>query len=667
MADKVTALEQALQCFIEKKDFVLQGGAGSGKTETLSQLIAAVIEKDSKSRIACITHTNKAAYEIKIRVPGEHIISTIHSFLNSIIKDYKKNIHQVIDELFKVKPINRRNIELYVDEKEQKVLEHERYKRTYEKYAAKHFTVHQGNRLPKAEGKKIYDIDPVNHNRVLNQKIDELNLEISEIISKKKNCNVGYNETRFDNFRDLTFGHDGLLEIANLLFKRFPLLGKILNDKFDCIFIDEYQDTDPRIIRIFLNLPVPKKTVIGLFGDSMQAIYSNGVGSVDDYVCSGRIQKIEKLDNYRCSDEVTRFINTIRDDKLVQEVAFKNINGELELPEQRRGSFEFFYKIYENKPHSRSTEEEKKIYSESLNEAIEGASFSGEFKTLLLSNRAVALKANFSSLYDIFADRYLEPKEEIEKILTKLQLLDLFEICQAFVNRNFNLVLSKLRSTGLAITKTSDKSDISESLEKLVGSKNSAMETVELAFNTGILKKSDVFSAYKSRAEVFLKTTSADSEFIRFESDFSTGANTFTRMQKTNPSIDQDQFDEHILNLKQRNFYRDLFSDKLTFAEVLNYFRYEDEQTSCITMHKTKGTGIENVLVVLDEYFWNEYDFMTVFDPSASTERRSKNLKLVYVACSRAKVNLRCVRLISNDEKDVLAKHHKDFLMTSLE
>jgi DNA helicase-2/ATP-dependent DNA helicase PcrA len=45
-----------------------------------------------------------------------------------------------------------------------------------------------------------------------------------------------------------------------------------------------------------------------------------------------------------------------------------------------------------------------------------------------------------------------------------------------------------------------------------------------------------------------------------------------------------------------------LFSDELRFEEVLLFYDYEENDGGFATMHKTKGTGIENVLLVIDEY-----------------------------------------------------------------
>ena len=85
----MTPLDKIKQSIEENKSFVLQGGAGSGKTETLKEVLEYISEKYPDKKVACITHTNLAVDEIKSRVGEQYTISTIHSFLNSTIKDYK--------------------------------------------------------------------------------------------------------------------------------------------------------------------------------------------------------------------------------------------------------------------------------------------------------------------------------------------------------------------------------------------------------------------------------------------------------------------------------------------------------------------------------------------------------------------------------------------------
>ena len=105
MAGKLTALEQVFDCIERKQNFVLQGGAGSGKTESLKRVLEHIAQKYPSARIACITHTNLAVDEIKSRVDGDYTICTIHSFLYDLIKGYKKNLHEVLSEIFKLNKV----------------------------------------------------------------------------------------------------------------------------------------------------------------------------------------------------------------------------------------------------------------------------------------------------------------------------------------------------------------------------------------------------------------------------------------------------------------------------------------------------------------------------------------------------------------------------------
>lgn len=663
---RLEAFEAIKECIEKNKNFVLQGGAGSGKTETLKQTLEFISEHHPKKRIACITHTNLAVDEIKSRVGEGYTISTIHSFLNECIKDYKNNLHKVIYELFRLDLMERQGVEGYEDEKEQKKKERDKYKKIYTKYASSLYTVKKV-RVEKVQGKRDYDKTPECFNQSINQKIEELNAEILKQI-EAKDCNqIEYNDTRFDSFRDLTYGHDGLLDISALLFEKYPNLGKILQDKFDCIFIDEYQDTNEKIIDIFLKkLPSKEKTLIGLFGDSMQAIYSDGIGDVQKYVEEKLLKKIDKEDNYRCSEQVIKFINNLRNDSLEQEVAFKK-NGDLcETIDDRQGTAEFYYSFYEDKPHSGSKQKEKNAYVSALDKLISKVLNSqGRFRQLKLTNKSIAVDAEFEGLYEIFNKRFTANKEAIDQHLVRLQLTDLHELCNAYkphensgLSPDYNLVLSKLKKSDVGIEKISDKQKIKDNFDEVISSKLSLFQTLEKAFELKILKKSEPYLGYIEKRNKCLSELSGDKEFNEFKDLYLGGKNTLTRIKNDITDIDEYDFKELERNVKKEIFYNELFSDKIKFQDVINYFNYQNEHTQYITMHKTKGSGIDNVLVVLDEYFWNsEYDFQSIFSDEVNLKKKLKNQKLFYVACSRAKTNLKVVRLISSEaEKEAIKK-----------
>jgi DNA helicase-2/ATP-dependent DNA helicase PcrA len=139
-------------------------------------------------------------------------------------------------------------------------------------------------------------------------------------------------------------------------------------------------------------------------------------------------------------------------------------------------------------------------------------------------------------------------------------------------------------------------------------------------------------------------------------------------MQKEVTDLNEEVFKEYQRLYKKEKFFNDLFSSKIKFKEVLNYFSYLNEETDYITMHKTKGSGIKNVLVVLEEYFWSKYKFRTIFD-SGETDIQKKlyNQKLFYVACSRSIDNLVCIKVITPDEKDDLVcffSNHEEVRIT---
>lgn len=640
----------------EFKNFVLQGGAGSGKTESLKQILEYISKTYPEKKGVCITLTNVAVDEIKARI-GENknfVVSTIHSFLNDLIKDFKKNIYDVIFEIFKVENFVRD--ELNLGENDYKKKEYDKYKKLYGKISGKLFTI-TGEKKLKVIGKREYDKEPEKFNESLNREIDKLNLKILDEIALIDFNKVKYNETRYNNFNELSFGHDELLYIASLLFKKYSLLGKIVSDKFDFVLIDEYQDTNERIVDIFLNsIPKNKKTTIGFFGDSMQGIYDDGIGDLEKEIAENKLMKIEKEDNFRCSDEVIGFINTIRNDGLKQKLALKNI----ETLKDRKGEVKLYYSIYINKPNTFSSIEDKNNYFGALNRLISQASLDNpEVKKLMLTNKSISSELDFSILYKIFDDRYTEVKEEIEKTLARIQLIEIYELCSAYKSKNYNFVFVKLRKCGFELKSVKDKINIKRFFDVLLNTNQSVNRVLKFVFHNKLIIKSDSYKQYISKRDSYIDNLIKDVRFQHLKFLYFDVGNSKTKMIAKDASVSIEEFEEFEKNLKKKTFYDDLFSEKLKFTEVLNYYNYIDENniSNYITMHKTKGSGIENVMVVMDEYFWNKYNFKSIYDNEEKDSlKKSKNKKLFYVACSRAIKDLICVRLVSdeNEEKQLI-------------
>ena len=90
----------ALKCIEKGVNFILEGGAGSGKTYSLISLIETLIIKSSEIKIVCITYTNNAVAEILSRIENKNLrVSTIHDFIWSLIGKYQNEIKNVLIDL----------------------------------------------------------------------------------------------------------------------------------------------------------------------------------------------------------------------------------------------------------------------------------------------------------------------------------------------------------------------------------------------------------------------------------------------------------------------------------------------------------------------------------------------------------------------------------------
>ena len=206
-----------------------------------------------------------------------------------------------------------------------------------------------------------------------------------------------------------------------------------------------------------------------------------------------------------------------------------------------------------------------------------------------------------------------------------------------------------------------DKKTLEELLTSLAAEDRGAYDTVQYAVDSNLIFPSDSHKAFLERRRIKLERLVDDSVFQEFEALQNKGHNTLPRMRKALPDAElkvldeatlEERFSELEKDFREKKFLEELFSSALEFSQVAAYYRYEDDDATFATMHKTKGTGIESVMIVLDEYNWREYDFFSCFSgeqPANDVEASTR--KLLYVACSRAKKNLVCVRLVQ-DEKE---------------
>ena len=101
------ALDQVYGCLEHKESFLVEAGAGAGKTYTLVKALAFLIDRYRRAlrqrhqRIACITFTNVAKDEIETRTDRSPLIhcNTIHAFCWSLIVGFQKQLREHLPEL----------------------------------------------------------------------------------------------------------------------------------------------------------------------------------------------------------------------------------------------------------------------------------------------------------------------------------------------------------------------------------------------------------------------------------------------------------------------------------------------------------------------------------------------------------------------------------------
>ncbi|WP_340203558.1 UvrD-helicase domain-containing protein [Ascidiimonas sp. W6] len=335
-----------------QRSYVLEAGAGSGKTYALIQTINYLLESKGKSlqlknqKIVCITYTNVAKNEIIERLENNPLVlvSTIHEFLWDCIKSYNKQL------LIEFDAIN--------------TIYHE-------------------------------------------TKPDKYVLKLIERITT-----VDYNDRAYSDFEDGKVGHDDLITLANRMFSNHSLLTTILASKHPYILVDEYQDTAPETISSLLDFLLPRnktKIVIGFYGDSHQKIYNTGIGTLKSYVDAKAIDLITKLENYRSSQNVVELLNNVR--KNIKQVIpddIKKIEGSVQFmnctnyPNKTTGQK---VKEYEDSliPIKNAN------YDTIINELEKkGWDFGpgSEDKILIIANSRVARRGGFGNLYNIYSRRY---------------------------------------------------------------------------------------------------------------------------------------------------------------------------------------------------------------------------------------------------------------------
>jgi DNA helicase-2/ATP-dependent DNA helicase PcrA len=464
----MVAIEQIIKHIEENKSYVLEAGAGSGKTYTLIQTINHVLETKGESiklnnqKIVCITYTNVAKNEIIERLENNPlvIVSTIHEFLWDCIKRFNKQL--------------------------------------------------------------IIELDLLNE-AMLIDKPDKFKTGLKDRIKTE----VKYDDSGYRNFEQGSLHQDDVITLSLQMFKNYTALTHILGQKYPYIFIDEYQDTAIETVDAIVNHLLERnktKLLVGFYGDSYQKIYDEGIGSLQSYIDENKLELVTKDDNYRSSENVVNLLNNIRDnitqtipeskESLEGSVQFINCTNE----EKQKKELVIAYK-------ERITPKKNSDYDSTVSSLeMKGWDFSesGNDKILIIANSKVAERAGFGNLYKIYSKRFYDPKPELlkrenhfasyffgskDKKTSRERETGIEHLVSFWEDKNYNRVIKYLKQQGIlsTLTKHSDKQEIEKKLKELT-----TLRTTGTVQDVLIFCQENKLSLPSRKLQTFIKNLSID-------------------------------------------------------------------------------------------------------------------------------------------------------------
>ena len=389
----LTAFDKVKLAIDKKQNFILEAGAGSGKTYTLMQTLLYLNKKKliGQQRILCITFTNVAKDEIinrfnKERSFNSYYIATMHDFLWDFFSCFQ--------------------IELRKEVKKLSILKTDKIK----------------NDIKEAQRK----LDKPRANTNI-EKQKEIIKKGKDDLIKYENINFDHLNIKYDIYSSYYKGiisHEDIITIANNFFKD-PFFLKMFICSFPYLLIDEYQDTNAELISTMVEYinkyNMSDRISIGLFGDRMQQIYDNNMEldfSLFDVI-------INKEDNFRSNLKIINANNHLRNDELKQ-------NGDKQDPKVNFQKLSFVYNT--------SSDKDLKGYFKNDFE---------KYKRLYLSNSKIAEEIGFSTLSSLFQERYnVHSNEKLLKLddpLLRFVIEEVITNINNYEENNYNKLLKKLK------------------------------------------------------------------------------------------------------------------------------------------------------------------------------------------------------------------------------
>ena len=633
-------LEKLFQNISENKSTLFNAGAGAGKTYSLIECLKYVIREEGRNlenknkKVICITYTNVATNEIKERLGNTNLIlvSTIHERIWSLINNklYQSKLVEIHIEYTKEK-IKEENEKLKNNKKYSSYNKEEKsyINEIISKTNIKIQFLNKDNfeeelKKENISDKIFFDMKVTNFKEIYKKlkKISKLENCLKEIENKKYK-NIEYTPLfNFDVLHKMKISHDTLLEYGYRMIKKFDLLKQIIIDKYPYIFIDEYQDTDEKVVKI-MNLldeyskKINHKFYVGYFGDYVQNIYNSGVGELIEELHTD-LDNVYKKYNRRSAKEIIEVANKIKKNEFSQESIYEDSDG---------GTIEFFS----------GKEEEIKAFLEKV-EKEWNITQDSPLHCFILTNKLIAEYSGFQDIYDFFykSDYYKKNYNQLTSELFSNDMTKLGNIPSLF----FKIIkfLHDLQSEKTFVTDIFNKVYREKSLKQLRNLKKILIEIRN--------SKKETLNDYLEKIfELYNKNENTDYQTIV--------RNVFQIDKVSLENLKKYIIQELFGNEYEKNINEVEIFFKIEMNQYFNWYKYlmeeRGEKIYYHTYHGTKGREFENVVIIMKNSFGgNNKDFFSNFFKNYNLEFKKQDLKkhsearnLLYVSVTRAIKNLK--------------------------
>ena len=330
-------------------NFFVFAGAGSGKTRSLINTLNFLDKEQGEKllmkgkQIAVITYTNAACDEISRRLQYKSIfsVSTIHSFLWELIKNYQVDIKTWIME----------SVQKEIEELKQKQTKTSRGK--------------AGEKRAETIKKKTERLAKIR--------------SIQKFSYNPNGDNVGYD----------SLSHSEVIKMSTEFIATEPTMQDILTSKYPILLIDESQDTKKELIDALLIVceKYGEKFIVGMFGDTMQKIYNDGKDNLAKCIPDNWVKPV-KIMNHRSAKRIVTLANSIRSsvDEQKQQARSDAEEGTVRL---------FITSKSNNKEYV-----EKRVAEMMVQDTGDiGWNDEEDYKSLILEHHMAASRFGFSELY----------------------------------------------------------------------------------------------------------------------------------------------------------------------------------------------------------------------------------------------------------------------------